>query len=128
MEAIRQTLQAVFDEVFSKDEDRSISVFLCGKSLEDPTSLRSKIHARIINNPRLNVVFPEWLFQNLLGQKDFNLLSLEKLLADSVDLIVLPLEGMGTLVELGAFASNEALIDRILIRAPLETHEEFTQQ
>jgi hypothetical protein len=105
----------IYTKIFLKEVDSSISVFLCGASTDDNNSIRDIIYSNIENDSQFNVVFPEWLFSSLLNKKKYNLLELENLLADNVDVIVLPLEGIGTLAELGAFASNEKLRSKILV-------------
>jgi|ERR1035437_1085023 hypothetical protein len=105
----------IYTKIFLKEVDSSISVFLCGASTDDNNSIRKIIYSNIENDSQFNVVFPEWLFSSLLNKKKHNLLELENILADNVDVIVLPLESKGTFAELGAFASNEKLRNKILI-------------
>lgn len=105
----------IYTNIFLKEVDSSINVFLCGASTQDENSIRGVIYSNIENDSQFNVVFPEWLFGSLLNRKKYNLLELENMLADNVDVIVLPLEGLGTYAELGAFASNAKLRDKIII-------------
>jgi hypothetical protein len=112
---LTEVFDSVFKSVFLVDGETSINVFLCGKSLREADSIRSRIYKNIAANPRVNVVFPEWVFANLMGKQGYDLLSLENDLAQNVDLIVLPLEGIGTFAELGAFSSREDLRSRLLI-------------
>ena len=65
--------------------------------------------------PRINVFFPEWLFSNLLEQTDEDLISLENVLANDVDKIILPLEGFGAICELGAFSIRKEIRDKLIV-------------
>ncbi len=74
--------------------------------------------------PKVHVVFPEWVYASLLAKPRFDLLSLEEELAAHVDIIVLPIEGHGTIAELGAFASMSDVRPKMLVL----NKEEFRQQ
>jgi len=104
----------IYTELYARLDTNQINVFLCGAANDD-TSLRSMIAKKLGTKARVNIVFPEWLFSNLMVSKDNDLLTLEHDLAKNVDLIVLPLEGSGAICELGAFASYEELTKRILV-------------
>lgn len=108
-------ISSIHTNIFLKEVDSSINVFLCGASTQENNSIREIIYKTIENDSQFNVVFPEWLFSSLLNKKGYNLLELENLLADNVDVIVIPLEGKGTFAELGAFASNPKLRSKIII-------------
>lgn len=111
----RDILTEIYNKIYSKKKDFSINVFLCGANSQRSDSLRNLINDEIKDNPKFNVVFPEWLFSDLLVDKKFNLFKLEKMLASNVDVIVLPLEGYGTMAELGAFASSRKLNSKIIV-------------
>lgn len=104
----------IYTELYARFNTNQINVFLCGAAYGD-TSLRSMIAKKLGTKAKVNIVFPEWLFSNLMVSKDNDLLTLEHDLAKNVDLIVLPLEGLGAICELGAFASCEELTKRILV-------------
>jgi len=62
-----------------------------------------------------DIVYPEDIFDELLfGSRSSDLLSLEGLLADSVDAIVLIPESPGSFAELGAFANDEKLRQKLI--------------
>lgn len=105
----------IYAKIFLKEIDYSINIFLCGSDPNNKKSIRNVIYNEIKNDSKFNIVFPEWLFSDLLAKKDYNLLKLEHALANDVDAIVLPLEGFGTFAELGAFATFDKLIDKLLI-------------
>lgn len=101
--------------IYSKEIGNSVNIFLCGKDVEDPTSIRKKIQDVLSASVRNNVVYPEWIFADILADGTEDLLSLEKYLADCVDLVILPLESVGTYAELGAFASNKDLARKTIV-------------
>lgn len=111
----KSIISDIHTNIFLKEVDSSINVFLCGATTQEDKSIREKIYKIIENDSKFNVVFPEWLFSSLLNKKGYNLLELENMLAENVDVIVIPLEGTGTLAELGAFASNKILRSKIVI-------------
>ena len=102
-------------ELLTSIDDNSFNIFLCGESIEQDDTIREKIHSRISRVKNYNIIFPEWIFPDLLAHKKKNILSLEAELAEYVDLIVLPLVSVATYTELGAFASNESLARKIII-------------
>ena len=105
----------LYEQILKKETDYSINIFLCGARPGTEASIRNDIHDRIKNLPKFNVVFPEWIFGGLLLNKQYNLLKLERELVEDVDVIVLPLEGCGTMAELGAFASSPDLAKKIVV-------------
>lgn len=108
-------LDRLYHDVFLRVSDATTYVFLCGANPGTGASLRSVIEARLKTEPRIDIVFPEWIFASYSRNSDFDLLSLEHQLAGSVDFIVIPVESAGTIAELGAFASVEALQKKTLV-------------
>lgn len=108
-------LNAIENKLYKKLEETQINLFLCGSSTSEKDSLRHLIAEGLQNLPKVNIVYPEWIFANLMRAKEYDLLSLEHDLAKNVDLIVLPLEGPGSICELGAFASVESLLPRLIV-------------
>lgn len=108
-------LKAIESKLYKRFDDSQINLFLCGSSTSDKESLRQIIADGLKNLPKVNIVYPEWIFANLMRAKTHDLLSLEHDLAKNVDLIVLPLEGPGSICELGAFASVKELLPRLII-------------
>ena|SRR5436190_1870912 len=94
------------------------SIFLCGADPRQPNNLRSKVAEGLVG-PRysyyFDLIYPEEIFEDLLySPQSRDLLSLENLLADSVDALVIIPESPGSLTELGAFVNNERLRKRIV--------------
>ncbi len=112
---VARLFRELYEQILKKETDYSINIFLCGASPDRKESIRKDIQGRIKNLPKFNIVLPEWIFGGLLLNKQHNLLELEHELAADVDVIVLPLEGYGTMAELGAFASFPDLTKKIIV-------------
>lgn len=110
-----QIAEEVYHKLYSIFNEIQVNVFLCGASDSAQNSIRERVAKKIKNNAKINIVYPEWLFANLMLSGENDLLSLENDLAKNVDIVVLPLEGIGAFCELGAFASFEDLIQRLLV-------------
>jgi len=106
--------EVIKKEVFEPRRNLKTSIFLCGKDINDLNSIRYKV-ADVFTNRfwysfEFDVVYPEDIFQELLyASGSTDLLSLENLLVDSVDVVVVIPESAGSIAELGAFANNEKL-------------------
>jgi len=105
----------IFENLYRKDVDFSINVFLCGASTSKRDTVRDMLNSAFKKDAKFNTVYPEYIFASILGKKGYNLLELEDDLARQVDLIILPLEGIGTYCELGAFAVNKSLLPKIVV-------------
>lgn len=95
------------------------TIFLCGKDILDKTSIRYKVAQALTNglwySMSYDLIYPEDIFDELLySSNSADLLSLENLLADSVDAVVVIPESAGSFAELGAFANNEKLRRKML--------------
>jgi hypothetical protein len=107
------------NDIFEPARNYKISIFLCGKEISDKTSIRFRV-ADILENRlwykgSFDLVYPEDIFEELLyNSSSTDLLSLENLLADSVDAVVVIPESAGSIAELGAFANNEILRVKML--------------
>lgn len=103
-----QILQDIYTKLYLCDHNW-LNVFLCGGSIRDGLGkdLRSSLHEELMKRSKVNVVLPEYIFDFALRRQGQDLLSLEELLAENVDVIILPLESPGTFCELGVFANNK---------------------
>ena len=94
------------------------SLFLCGADITQKNKVRFKIAEEFKhswNAFRFDIIYPEDIFDELLySSKRKDLLSLENLLAKSVDIIVIVPESPGSFTELGAFANNPILRKQIV--------------
>lgn len=105
--------------VYEKFHDYKTTIFLCGADPDTSTSVRAQLDKAIRTRPfwyRYDVFYPEDLFEELLvGPGHQDLITLENILADSVDAVVLIIESWGAVAELGSFASNEKLRKKLVV-------------
>jgi hypothetical protein len=110
---MREFAERLQKSVFRDFFGGRLTVFLCGRSLADATSLRAKIAEAIERSYfrwLFQIIYPEDLFEELLsGPNHTDLLSLENVLADGVDAVVIVPESLGSAAELGAFANHSRL-------------------
>jgi len=107
-------VKKIYSKLYKKDVDNTLNIFLCGADTGRTDSFRHLLNDEFKKYAKFNVVYPEFIFATLLNRKDSNLLELEDELASYVDLIVIPLEGQGTLAEIGAFTVNKKLLPKII--------------
>jgi hypothetical protein len=107
------------------------TVFLCGADINQKEKTRFKVAEQIKWRFWIDLVYPEDIFDELLfSSKTKDLLSLEGLLADSVDAIVIIPESPGSFAELGAFANNALLRKKIicLVDSKYKKNKSFINQ
>lgn len=108
-------LQEIQTKLYQRDVDYSLNIFLCGAETNKKASIRDLLNVEFKKDAKFNAVYPEYIFASLYGKGGHNLLELEDELANYVDIIILPLEGIGTYCELGAFAVNRNLLPKIIL-------------
>lgn len=114
MKDYSKILNEIYDKLYKRDVDFSLNIFLCGASTAKRNSIRDLLNNEFKKDAKFNSVFPEYLFASLYGRGGYNLLELEDELANYVDVIILPLEGIGAYCELGAFSVNKDLLPKII--------------
>ncbi len=114
MKNYSKILDEIYFKLYKRDVDFSLNIFLCGAETSKKDSIRDLLNSEFKKDAKFNSVYPEYIFASLFGKGGHNLLELEDELAKYVDLIVLPLEGIGTYCELGAFAVNKSLLPKII--------------
>lgn len=109
-------LNTIYEEVFKRLTSSIIDVFLCGGvSTKYKISARDELKKGLEESGDVRVLYPEDLFMDLLNtNKNYNLLSLEKVLADNCDKICIVCESVGSFVELGAFTNNSDTFDKVI--------------
>jgi hypothetical protein len=112
--------QQLKDKLLSPSSDREeITIFLCGGAAQAETGFRLALGTKlgkIRSKYRYSVYYPESMFVELiLGHRKYDLLSLENLLASSVNTVVIPMQSPGTFTELGAFANHAALRNKLTV-------------
>ncbi len=107
-------LTEVYEKLYRRDVDFSLNIFLCGADSLKKDTIRDLLNVEFKKDAKFNAVYPEFIFSSLYGKGGNNLLELEDELANYVDVIIIPLEGIGTFCELGAFAVNKTLLPKII--------------
>lgn len=98
-------------EIFSNE----YNIFLIGASMDDQSSMRKQLHNLLGNSKKLQIRYPEDIFIDQMYQDTYDLLSLENLLASSVDAVVMFIESPGSIAELGAFSNHMKLNDKLIV-------------
>lgn len=94
---------------------KKTTIFLCGGDITKDHFGRFKLAQVLSRIKEIELFYPEDLFDDLLaGQGQHSLLSLENILAESVDAIVITPESPGSFAELGAFTNNENLSKKMI--------------
>ena len=114
MKDYSKILDEIYNKLYQREVDFSLNIFLCGAETSKKDSIRDLLNTEFKKDAKFNSVYPENIFASLYGKGGYNLLELEDDLAKNVDLIILPLEGIGTYCELGAFAVNKSLLPKII--------------
>ena len=104
----------IYTKLYKRDVDYSLNIFLCGAESTKKDTIRDLLNTEFKKDAKFNAVYPEFIFSSLYGKGGSNLLELEDELANYVDVIILPLEGIGTFCELGAFAVNKTLLPKLI--------------
>ncbi len=107
------------EDVYKPANTFKTTIFLCGADISQKDKIRYKIAEELKQSwPTsfyYDIIYPEDIFDELLfSSKKSDLLSLEGLLADSVDAIVIIPESPGSFAELGAFANDEKLRKKLI--------------
>jgi|UniRef100_A0A8H9Z2M6 hypothetical protein len=100
---------------FYRGGKTKLSIFLCGGDVANHQSGRHQFSQFLAKAKNIDVFYPEDLFDDLLaGQGQHSLLSLENILAEAVDVIILFPESPGSFTELGAFSNNDNLRKKLI--------------
>lgn len=90
--------------------------FLCGAaSTKEKISYRDIIRSKLEDNSNLSILYPEDMFMEMLNRKKYDLLTLEKFLANNSDIILIVCESPGSFTELGAFVNNSDTLEKVVI-------------
>jgi len=115
---LQRLSKTIRDEIFVPVNSYKTTVFLCGGDANDKNTMRGKLAKELTsfwNSYLYDIIYPEDIFDELMyGYKAKDLLSLENILAESVDALVIVPESPGSFSELGAFANDEKLRDKIV--------------
>jgi hypothetical protein len=108
----------ILKDIFEPVNTYKITIFLCGAAITQKEKMRFKVAEALSDwwyDSLYDIIYPEDLFDELLyGLRSKDLLSLENMLAESVDAILLIPESPGSFAELGAFANDERLRKKLI--------------
>jgi hypothetical protein len=108
----------VREQIFPLVVDARTSILLAGAAMTEKGSLRAEL-AKAFKRPPLNrfyrLVYPEEVFEEMVQEREYDLLKLENLLASGVRAVVLCPESPGSIAELGAFANHSELSKRLVV-------------
>lgn len=112
----KKTVVQLHNEIYTKINQQYIDVFLCGgASNQKYISIRDRIKDKMRRFKDIRILYPEDLFIEMLNKnKEYDLLSLERFLADNCDIICIVCESAGSLVELGAFTNNDNTVNKVI--------------
>lgn len=109
-------VKTIYADIFKKIKLSDIDLFLCGgASSKSHTSTRDELRVRLEKNKRVSIFYPEDMFMELLNRKKYDLLTMEGILADNSDLIIIVCESPGSFAELGAFVNNKKTLDKVVV-------------
>lgn len=115
----RAVAEEIEKKVFPSLRRGMQTIFLVGAGRTVHRSLRNAIRDELTPKSYykwLDIYYPEDLFEELIrGSSKFDLLSLENLLARSVHVVVMVLESIGAIAELGAFSNHPDLQNRLIV-------------
>lgn len=116
LELVKQ-LKSYYEEELKRAKE--ISIFLCGGSTAEQNKFRillGKQISQITSKYTYSIHYPEDMFIEVIsGHQARDLLTLENMLADSVDCILILLQSPGTFTELGAFSNHVRLCNKLII-------------
>lgn len=120
MATLSKLAKKIKEDIVSPVDLYKTSIFLCGSGERNGKTGREIIAKELEGGHlfyvyRYNIIYPEDIFAQLLhGSQSVDLLSLENMLAESVDVIIIIPESPGAIAELGAFTNNEKLLNKII--------------
>lgn len=111
----KQTLLRIHDDIFTKINQYYVDIFLCGGAGKSEDLLRDKIRDKLKVHKNLRIMYPEDLFVEIINKnKEYDLLSLERFLANNCEVICIICESPGSFVELGAFVNNSETFEKVV--------------
>lgn len=124
-------VKRIYEEIFLNIQHSNIDLFLCGgASNKSYVSNRDQLRKRLEKNNKLSIFYPEDMFMELLSRKKYDLFTLENFLAENSDIIMIVCESPGAFTELGAFTSNDKILDKlvVLIQKKFKNDKSFIMQ
>lgn len=114
-ELFYKSIDKLYNEVYKNINREYIDVFLCGGVSTNNKCIRDIVREKMEKN-NIRVLYPEDMFMDILAKnRDKDLLSLEKFLAENSDIICVLPESAGSFVELGAFTNNNQTLEKLFV-------------
>lgn len=111
----KKILDKLYNKMYKNLPNRHVDIFLCGGDINKDT-IRKKVRNFLKSVDFLMIFFPERIFVEYFNlNKEADYLTLETILAENVDYICIVCESPGAFAELGAFANNKNLQDKIIV-------------
>lgn len=106
----------IYNKIFCNIQHGNIDLFLCGAaSTKEKPSNRDNIRSKLERNSNLSIFYPEDMFTEMLNRKKYDLLTLERFLANNSDIILIVCESPGSFTELGAFVNNTDTFEKVVV-------------
>lgn len=124
-------IQKIYDMVFKRIRRTEIDLFLCGgMSTPNRKLCRDSLRDEIRSMKNVAIYYPEDLFSEILARKKIDLFTLEKVLADNSDIIIIVCESPGSFTELGAFVNNSNTCRKVVafIQSKYKNDKSFINQ
>jgi len=119
------------DDIYKPAFTSKTTIVLCGADINQKDNIRHQVATALMNKNWFDIIYPEDIFDELLySLNTTDLLTLEGLLAESVDAIVIIPESPGSFAELGAFANDETLRKKLIciVDKKYKKHKSFINQ
>ena len=127
----RTIVKRIYETIFNRIKRTEIDLFLCGgASTAKHSSTRDSLKEVLRNERNLAIYYPENLFAGILARKKMDLLTLEKILADNSDIIIIICESPGSFTELGAFVNSNDTCGKVVafIQSKYKNDKSFINQ
>ncbi len=110
-----ETIKQIYCDVFKNIKYKELDLFLCGGMSTRSKSSHRDILRKRIKADNINILYPEDLFMEMLNKRQYDLLTMEEVLACNSDIIVIIPESPGSFAELGAFSQNKLIAKKLLV-------------
>ena len=111
-----KVINEIYSQIFCNIQHGNIDLFLCGAaSTKEKISYRDTLREKLEHNVNLSILYPEDMFMEMLNRKKYDLLTLEKFLANNSDVILIVCESPGSFTELGAFVNNSETLEKVVV-------------
>ncbi|MFC1484291.1 retron St85 family effector protein [Candidatus Neomarinimicrobiota bacterium] len=114
---LKELALRIRDDVYGSFHDYKVTIFLAGAGPKSADSIRRQIDSALRKTfwYQYDIFYPEDIFDDLRsGPGRLDLMSMEHILANSVNAIVIIIESPGAIAELGTFSNNPVLRKKLV--------------